>query len=60
MKQSELNRAVAHRLGESVGTIVDRGFSLLTELCDERDPLVLDFDDLPPRPIVFPIVEPAN
>jgi hypothetical protein len=59
VKQSDLNRAVASSLGESVSTIAGRGFSLLTELCDEREPLVLDFDDMT-YPVVLPIVEPAS
>ena len=59
MKQSDLNRAVASSLGETVSTIASRGFSLLSESFDEREPLVVDFDDLA-YPVVLPIVEPAS
>jgi hypothetical protein len=59
MKQADLNRAVASSLGETVSTIASRGFSLLTELYDEREPLVVDFDDMS-YPVVLPIVEPAS
>lgn len=59
MKQSDLNRAVATSLGESVGVIASRGFSLLTDSFEEREPLVVDFDDMT-HPIVLPIVEPVS
>lgn len=59
MKQSDLNRAVAKSLGETVGTIASRGFSLLTDADEEREPLVLDFDDMS-YPILLPIIEPAR
>jgi hypothetical protein len=59
VKQSELNRAVANSLGESVSTIAGRGFSLLTDSFEEREPLVVDFDDMT-YPVVLPIVEPAS
>jgi hypothetical protein len=58
VKQSELNRAVADSLGESVRTIADRGFSLLSDAFDEREPLVLDVDD-PSHPTLLPLAESA-
>jgi hypothetical protein len=58
VKQSELNRAVADSLGESVRTIADRGFSLLSDTFDEREPLVLDFED-PDCPTALPLAESA-
>ncbi|MEQ8786698.1 MAG: hypothetical protein RIC55_10385 [Pirellulaceae bacterium] len=59
MKQSDLNRAVADSLGESVGTIAGRGFSLLCDTFEERDPLVVDFDD-PAHPVMLSLVESAS
>jgi hypothetical protein len=56
---TELNRAVANSLGESVSTIASGGFSLLTESFDGREPLVMDFDELV-YPVLLPIVEPAG
>ena len=53
MKQSDLNRAVASSLGESIGTIASRGFSLLSDTLEDREPLVLDFDDM--TPAVLPV-----
>jgi hypothetical protein len=53
MKQSDLNRAVASSLGETVGTIASRGFSLLSDTFEDREPLVLDFDDM--TPVVLPV-----
>jgi hypothetical protein len=53
MKQSDLNRAVASSLGESIGTIASRGFSLLDDSFEDREPLVLDFDDM--TPAVLPV-----
>ena len=53
MKQSDLNRAVASSLGESIGTIASRGFSLLSDTFEDREPLVLDFDDM--TPVVLPV-----
>lgn len=37
MKQSELNRAVARLIGESVRLVRQRGFSLINVRDDERD-----------------------
>ena len=46
MTQAELNRNVARATGESVRTIASRGFSLLTPLPEEREPLVVDWDEV--------------
>jgi hypothetical protein len=46
MTQRTLNRAVAHATGESVSTIASLGFVPLTVGPVEREPLVLDWDDL--------------
>lgn len=46
MTQSELNRAVAAATGESVGTIAAMGFVPLTEGPVEREPLIVDWDDV--------------
>jgi hypothetical protein len=44
MTQAELNRAVAAATGETVATIAQRGFSLLTAGPVEREPLAMDWD----------------
>ena len=53
MNQSELNRAVAEATGETVGTISDRGFVVLTpqpvEVEPDREPLVVDWDEIDRR-----------
>ena len=46
MTQAELNREVARATGESVRTIAARGFTLLTPKPVEREPLVVDWDDV--------------
>jgi hypothetical protein len=46
MTQSDLDRAVAAATGESVSAISRRGFVLLTPNLVERDPLVVDWDEL--------------
>jgi hypothetical protein len=46
MTQAELNRAVAYATGETVKTIADMGFGPLRPIPIERDPLVVDWDDL--------------
>ena len=46
MTQAELDRAVAAATGESVNTISQRGFVLLTPSPIEREPLVVDWDEL--------------
>jgi len=46
MTQRELNRAVAHATGESLSTISSLGFVPLTIGPVEREPLVLDWDEL--------------
>ena len=55
MSQSVLNREVAKATGESVGTIRAMGFVPLRAIPYEREPLVVDWDDLnQSRDIVFP------
>lgn len=55
MTQAELNRAVASATGEAVSTIADMGFVLLEPDSSERDPLVVDWDQLDQdRVSVFP------
>ena len=44
MTQTELDRAVAEATGETVATIAQRGFSLLTAGPVEREPLTMDWD----------------
>ena len=46
MTQHELNRAIARATGESVTTISSLGFVPLTSIPHEREPLVVDWDDL--------------
>jgi hypothetical protein len=46
MTQSELNRAVSKATGETVGAIAEMGFVPLTGIPVEREPLVVDFDEL--------------
>lgn len=46
MKQSELNRAVAAVTGETVGAVRRLGFSLLRLIPIEREPHLVDWDDL--------------
>ena len=46
MTQRELNRAVAEATGESLSTVDSLGFVPLTVGPVEREPLVLDWDDL--------------
>ncbi len=45
MNQRELNRAVAMATGESVRTIADRGFLLLSAIPYEREPEQIDWDE---------------
>ncbi|MEQ8788677.1 MAG: hypothetical protein RIC55_20370 [Pirellulaceae bacterium] len=59
MKQSDLNRAVAASLGETISTIASRGFSLVSDSMDERDPLVVDFDDMS-QPTPLPLLDAVN
>ncbi len=49
MTQAELNRAVAAATGESVKTIANMGFVPLTSTPVEREPLVVNWDDLDVR-----------
>ena len=46
MTQAELDRAVAEATGESVRTIAHHGFVLLTAGPVEREPRVIDWDEL--------------
>jgi len=46
MNRRDLNRAVARATGESVSTIASLGFVPLTVGPVEREPLVLDWDEL--------------
>ena len=46
MTQAELNRAVAQATGETVRTIAEMGFVPLTEAPVEREPLVVDWDEV--------------
>ncbi len=46
MTQAELNRAVAAATGESVRTIAEMGFVELAAVPIEREPLVVDWDQL--------------
>ena len=46
MTQAELNRAVAAATGESVKTIAEMGFVPLTPVPIEREPLIVDWDQL--------------
>jgi len=49
MTQNELNRAVARATGESVRTIAQMGFVPLTVSPVEREPMVVDWDELEAR-----------
>lgn len=46
MTQNELNRAVARATGESVAVISGMGFVPLTSVPYEREPKVVDWDQL--------------
>lgn len=46
MNRRDLNRAVAQATGESVSTIASLGFVPLTVGPVEREPLVVDWDEL--------------
>jgi hypothetical protein len=55
MTQSQLDRAVAHATGESMRTIHALGFIPLAGIVVEREPLVVDWDELDAqRYSVFP------
>jgi hypothetical protein len=49
MTQADLIRAVARATGETVGTIAEMGFVPLTANPIDREPLVVDWDDLDVR-----------
>jgi len=46
MNQRELNREIAKKTGESVSTIAALGFVPLTGQPYEREPLMIDWDEL--------------
>ena len=46
MTQAELNREVAYATGESVDTIAQMGFVVLTRIPIEREPFRIDWDRL--------------
>ena len=46
MTQNDLNRAVAAATGETVKTIADLGFVPLSGIPIEREPLVVDWDQV--------------
>jgi hypothetical protein len=55
MFQAVLNREVASKTGESVSTIREMGFVPLTTVPFEREPLVVDWDELQQqRDVVLP------
>ncbi len=55
MTQADLNRAVAAATGETVRTIAEMGFVPLTAAPLEREPLVVNWDELDAdRVSVFP------
>ena len=55
MTQRDFNRAVAQATGESIRTINNMGFVPLTAYPVEREPLVVDWDELDDhRSSVFP------
>ena len=49
MPQSDLNRAVARATGESLAMIARMGFVPLTPSPVEREPLVVDWDEIDSR-----------
>ena len=56
MIQAELDREVANVTGESVNEIKHRGFVPLRHVPFEREPLVVDWDELDAqRPVLFPM-----
>lgn len=46
MTQTNLNHAVARATGESFSTIAKMGFVTLTSIPVEREPMVVDWDQL--------------
>ncbi len=46
MTQNDLNRAVASATGETVSAVAAMGFVPLTAVPVEREPLVVDWDDV--------------
>ena len=55
MTQSQLDRAVARATGESVSAIAEMGFVTLTSIPVEREPTVVDWDQLDEQRVsVFP------
>ncbi len=49
MTQNDLNRAVAQATGETVSTIAAMGFVPLIRVPAEREPFVVDWDELDQR-----------
>jgi len=49
MTQNDLNRAVARATGETISTVAAMGFVPLTDVPIEREPLVVDWDELDQR-----------
>ena len=55
MTQADLNRAVARATGESVSAIAEMGFVTLTPIPVEREPMLVDWDQLDQQRVsVFP------
>ena len=55
MTQNDLNRAVAAATGETVKTIAEMGFVPLSGIPIEREPLVVDWDQVQQQRVsVFP------
>ena len=55
MTQAELDRAVASATGESVSAIAQMGFVTLTSIPVDREPMVVDWDQLDEQRVsVFP------
>ena len=56
MTQDELNCQVARATGETITTVEQLGFVPLRPICFEREPLVVDWDELDAqRDVVFPV-----
>ena len=55
MTQTDLDRAVACATGESVSAITQMGFVTLTSIPVDREPMVVDWDQLDQQRVsVFP------
>ena len=54
-----LEAAIARATGESVATIAEHGFVLLTPVPQEREPLTVDWDEVDARQrVIFPVGVP--